>query len=57
VAVTAGFLGLVGLSVLGFLERFPLMPISDPFFREFTMEAAGDGGKVIGARGRAGEDG
>jgi hypothetical protein len=32
VLITAGFLGLMGLSVLVFLGRAPLLPVSDPLF-------------------------
>ena len=34
VLVTAGFLGVVGLTVTLFLTRFPLLPLSDPLFHE-----------------------
>jgi hypothetical protein len=32
--ITAGFLGLVGLSMILFLARVPLLPISDPLFHK-----------------------
>ncbi|OPY75447.1 MAG: hypothetical protein A4E65_03569 [Syntrophorhabdus sp. PtaU1.Bin153] len=32
--VTAGFLGVVGLCLTEFLKRVPLMPVSDPLYRE-----------------------
>jgi hypothetical protein len=32
--ITAGFFGIVGLCVLFFLQRFPVLPIGDPLFRE-----------------------
>jgi Ni/Fe-hydrogenase subunit HybB-like protein len=32
VLITGGFLGLMGLSVALFLERYPLVPVSDPLF-------------------------
>ena len=32
--ITAGYLGIVGLCVTGFLARVPSMPVSDPLFRE-----------------------
>ena len=32
--VTAGFFGLMGLTITAFLQRVPLLPISDPLFRE-----------------------
>jgi hypothetical protein len=32
--VTAGYLGVVGLCVTGFLKRVPILPVSDPLFRE-----------------------
>ena len=32
--ITAGYLGIVGLCVTGFLARVPSIPISDPLFRE-----------------------
>ncbi len=34
VLITAGFLGLMGLSFTLFLRRVPWIPISDPLFRE-----------------------
>ena len=34
VLVTAGYLGIVGSCVTGFLKRVPILPISDPLFRE-----------------------
>ena len=35
VCITIGFLGGMGLSVLWFLRRFPLLPVSDPLFRDY----------------------
>lgn len=32
--ISLGFLGLMGFSILWFLGRFPLLPVSDPFFLE-----------------------
>jgi hypothetical protein len=37
ILITAGFLGLVALSVMIFLRKFPMLPLSDPLFRE-TLE-------------------
>jgi hypothetical protein len=34
VLVTAGFLGVVGLCITIFLQKVPLLPVSDPLFRE-----------------------
>jgi hypothetical protein len=34
IAVTAGFLGVFGLCVIFFLQKFPLLPFSDPLFRK-----------------------
>lgn len=34
VLVTAGFLGVVGLCITMFLQRVPVLPVSDPLFRE-----------------------
>ena len=34
VLITAGFLGIVGLSVILFLRRVPLLPLSDPLFHK-----------------------
>ncbi|MFP5213974.1 MAG: hypothetical protein ACLGPL_11415, partial [Acidobacteriota bacterium] len=34
IAVTLGFWGLLGLCVLEFLKRCPLLPVSDPLFHE-----------------------
>ena len=39
--ITAGFFGIVGLCVLFFLKRFPLVPVSDPKYREY-LETAGE---------------
>ena len=36
--VTAGFFGIVGLSVTAFLQRVPLFPVSDPLFRQIRKE-------------------
>jgi hypothetical protein len=33
ILITAGFLGIMGLSALYFLRRVPLWPVSDPLFR------------------------
>ena len=32
--ITAGFFGIMGLCVLFFLQRFPVLPVGDPLFRE-----------------------
>lgn len=32
--ITAGFFGLVALCTLGFLRRYPVLPVSDPLFQE-----------------------
>jgi Polysulphide reductase, NrfD len=34
VLITAGFFGIMALSLALFLQRAPLLPVSDPFFRE-----------------------
>ena len=34
VVITAGFFGIMGLSIIFFLRRVPLLPISDPLFRK-----------------------
>ncbi|NIQ37547.1 MAG: hypothetical protein GTN81_03015 [Proteobacteria bacterium] len=39
ILITAGFLGLMALSLTAFLRRFPLVPVSDPLFRE-TVETS-----------------
>jgi hypothetical protein len=36
--VTAGFLGVVGLCLTEFLKRVPLMPSSDPLYRQYVEE-------------------
>ena len=36
--ITAGFFGLMGLCILGFLKRFPVFPVSDPLFWESIEE-------------------
>jgi transglutaminase-like putative cysteine protease len=38
ILITAGFFGLVGLSITSFLQRVPLLPISDPLFRQLVEE-------------------
>ena len=40
-AVTAGFFGIMGLCVLTFLTRVPLLPVSDPLFRSASEAAMG----------------
>jgi hypothetical protein len=40
VLVTAGYLGIVGLCVTLFLGRVPLLPLSDPLFRELKQKSA-----------------
>jgi hypothetical protein len=35
IGIAAGFLGLIGLSVVLFLRRVPLLPVSDPLFLKF----------------------
>ncbi len=35
ILISAGFFGLVALCVVLFLERFPMIPISDPLFQEY----------------------
>ena len=40
-AVTAGFLGVFALCVIFFLQKFPLLPFSDPLFRK-GLEGDGD---------------
>ena len=39
VFITTGFLGVVGLSVLVFFRKFPLLPLSDPLFLAELEEA------------------
>jgi molybdopterin-containing oxidoreductase family membrane subunit len=34
IAITAGFLGVFALCVIFFLQKFPLLPFSDPLFRK-----------------------
>jgi hypothetical protein len=36
--ITAGFFGLVGLSLTLFLRMVPIMPVSDPLFRQLVAE-------------------
>ena len=42
ILITAGFLGLMGLCISFFLERVPLLPVSDPLFWDALRD-----GKVI----------
>ena len=34
ILITAGFFGVMALSLTVFLQRVPLLPVSDPLFRE-----------------------
>jgi len=34
ILITGGFVGIMGLGMILFLERVPLLPISDPLFRK-----------------------
>lgn len=38
ILISLGFLGLMGLSLLWFFNRFPLLPISDPLFQDLWEE-------------------
>ena len=49
-AITAGFFGIVALCVLFFLRKFPLVPVSDPMYREY-METAREEGVMTVALG------
>jgi Ni/Fe-hydrogenase subunit HybB-like protein len=40
ILITAGFFGTMALCVMIFLRMFPMLPVSDPLFRE-SLEAAG----------------
>ena len=44
ILISLGFLGLMGLSLLWFFNRFPLLPISDPLFQEL-WERDGEEGR------------
>ncbi len=44
ILITAGFFGLMALSLMVFLRKFPLLPVSDPLF----VEALETGGEEIG---------
>lgn len=48
VAITAGFFGAMALTVMFFLTRFPLLPISDPLFVA-SLEAASHGEEALPA--------
>ena len=39
ILITAGFLGTVALCILLFLQRFPILPVADPLFREYLATA------------------
>ncbi|MBI5603442.1 MAG: polysulfide reductase NrfD [Deltaproteobacteria bacterium] len=41
--ISLGFLGLMGFSILWFLGRFPLLPVSDPLFEKTKESARGEG--------------
>jgi len=44
ILISLGFLGLMGLSLLWFFNRFPLLPISDPLFQDL-WEGDGEEGR------------
>jgi Ni/Fe-hydrogenase subunit HybB-like protein len=48
-SITAGFLGSVGLTVILFLRKFPLLPVSDPLFRKETERVLAEQKKGQGA--------
>jgi len=37
ILITAGYVGVVGLCVTVFLKRVPLVPVSDPLFRQWAQ--------------------
>jgi hypothetical protein len=43
--ISLGFLGLMGLSLLWFIKRFPLLPLTDPLFRAVLEAEPEDGRK------------
>ena len=46
ILITAGFFGLVALSLITFLRRFPFLPLSDPLFQEFLEAERTKKGKM-----------
>jgi hypothetical protein len=42
VTITAGYFGLMALSVLFFLQRFPVLPVGDPLFRRHFLPKGGE---------------
>ncbi len=47
IAITAGFFGLVALSMLLFLRKFPILPVSDPIFHLSQVPEERDTMEVI----------
>lgn len=39
ILITAGFFGTVALCILMFLQKFPVLPVADPLFREYLSTA------------------
>ncbi|MDY0042304.1 MAG: hypothetical protein RBS57_18500, partial [Desulforhabdus sp.] len=39
ILITAGFFGTIALCVLMFLQKFPILPVADPLFREYLATA------------------
>ena len=37
--ITLGFFGLTSLCIIGFLRKFPVLPVSDPLFHESLKKA------------------
>jgi hypothetical protein len=37
--ITVGFLGMIGLCVFLFLQRFPVLPVGDPLFHELMKQS------------------
>jgi Ni/Fe-hydrogenase subunit HybB-like protein len=44
ILISLGFLGLMGISLLWFFNRFPLLPLSDPLFQDL-LAGDGEGGR------------
>ncbi len=49
VCVSVGYLGIFGLSTIWFLERYPVMPVSDPLFAPALEQKAPDPVAAAGA--------
>ena len=48
-SITAGFVGMIGLTAMVFLMKVPFLPVSDPLFQEETVKLVDELKKEEGA--------